>query len=185
MSARLGVDLLGRRRQAPLGWLLLAAGLALLAWQGLRLWQTQGALDAEREGVARLARAAARTPVPAMSAADIRRHAQLDRMARHLAVPWQTLLDVVEDAGGRDVQLLHLAPDAETGRIALTAQARSTAALSAYLLKLEKAHPLADVQLLRHQQGDAGAGVEFDLEAQWRGLARAPAAGSSSAETAP
>lgn len=176
MIAGLAVDLLGRRRQAALGWLLLAAGLALLAWQGQRLWQVQSSLEAEREGVARLARAAVRPAAPAMSAADVRRHAQLERMARHLAAPWADMLALVERSSGRQVQLLHLTPDAESGRVAFTAQAANAAALSAFMLQLEKSPVLADVQILRHDRSATGPGIEFDAEARWRGIVPAPRA---------
>lgn len=182
LAWRLGVDLRGRRRATRGGLLLLAAGAALLLWQGWAAWQTQQALDAERAGLARLARAAERPPAPAMSAADIRRHAQFEPIARHLAVSWDGLLDLLENTGSREVQLVHLAPDAETGRIALTARARSAKALSAYMLRLEASRPLKDVQLLRHEHGEErSAALEFDIEAGWRrsvGLAAASSASS-------
>lgn len=183
MSWTLAVDLRGRPRLGGPGWWLLALGGLLLAWQGALAWQQHGALQAERAGVARLARAAVQPP-PAMSAADIQRHAQFEPVARHLAAPWDGLLDLLESTGSREVQLLRLAPDAESGRVALTAQARSATALSGYLLKLEASRPLKDVQLLRHEHGETRAApMEFDIEAGWRGVV--PAAAASAAEARP
>lgn len=171
MIWRLSVDLRGRARWRATGWWVLGVGAALLAWQGLRLAQQHAALQAERDGVARLARAAQR-PAPAMSAADVRRHAQFEPVTRHLAAPWDDLLELLEGTGSPRLQLVHLAADAETGRVALTAHAHGVAELSRYLLKLEAARPLADVQLVRHERGETrDAPMAFDIEAGWRGVA--------------
>jgi hypothetical protein len=181
MSWEPRVDLLGRTRQPLAGWTVLALGLALLLWQGLALWQEREALQAQQAGLTRLQRAAARQAAPAMSAADVQRHAQFEPVARHLAVPWQDLLDQVEQWAGSGVVLMRLTPDAETGRIVLAGRALTPEALARYVLVLEKAKALKDVQLLRHERDEENGGIEFDLEAAWVGVAprNAPRAGAA------
>lgn len=169
MTAKLSIDLLGRRRQSPWGQAWLCVGAALVAWQGWSWWQAQGLLAAEREGLARLSRPVQRAELPRMSAGDIRRHAQVEQMARQLAVPWQNLLGSIETSAQRQVRLLRLSPDAESGRVDITGWASDPAAMSRFIFQLEADRVLRDVQLIRHDRADNGPGIEFDLQAIWAG----------------
>lgn len=180
MSWEPRIDLLGRARLPLPGLVALALGAVFALWQGVALWQDRESLAWQRDGLARLERAAARQGAPTMSAADAQRHAQFEPVARQLAAPWQQLLDQVESWSGSGVVLLRLTPDAETGRIALSGSAGSPEALARYVMVLEKAPALKDVQLLRHERAEGQGGIEFDLEANWAAMAprAAPRAGA-------
>jgi Tfp pilus assembly protein PilN len=87
-----------------------------------------------------------------------------------LTVPWDTLFREIEAAGGEGVSLLSIQPDAASGTVRITGEARKYEEVLAYLGRLEKRDALTKVFLTSHElrQGGAQRPVAFALLAQWQ-----------------
>jgi Tfp pilus assembly protein PilN len=109
-----------------------------------------------------------------MTPQDIKRHSQIDAVARYLATPWDGLLNLLESYAGSRVSLVKFEPDAASGRLALTGRAVSTEDLATYLRALETDPRLSGVLLQRHGilRSEAGNPVEFMIGASWNANAR-------------
>lgn len=171
-------------RRAP-GLALLAVAVALLAWQSWEAARELRLLERERSGLAALApqRNAGNAP---MTAADRRRHAQMEALARYLAAPWDELLAAFEERRPGQAVLQRVEQDASSGTLRLTARARHADAMMAYVTALEADTRLSQVLLHRHETDgeQPGAPLRFELSAAWKGggdmrAPAAPAAGAS------
>lgn len=156
------------RRRWP-GVALLAASLAVagalgLAYRDAR--QELARLGAERELLPAVERPARSLP-PERVAEQVR---TAQSVARQLALPWGSLIVVLEEASTADVALLTLQPDAEQRVLRLTAEARGREAMFDYLRRLSAAHALADVHLVNHQVQEQAAGqpIQFSVQAVLR-----------------
>jgi len=145
--------LLGRgskRERFGLFVIFLAALSALcsVAWQrhvlGLEQAQLQAALD---EASTHVARPVPRPSRPAMPAETLR---QVDAVTARLNVPWSDVLDAIERCTTQKVALLTLEPDARTGSVALTAEARSLDDLLNYAEALGQDAAIAAVRMGQH-----------------------------------
>ncbi|WP_341888615.1 PilN domain-containing protein [Variovorax sp. YR752] len=164
---------------APRPWpgiALAAVAAVLLLVSALSAWRIE---QDNRQALAQLNERAARLLPPAprkLSEAERVRHAQAARVAAELRAPWAELLATFEQHGHTDIGLLKLEPDAKAGVVRVTGQARSTAALFAYLRELEADPRLAQVALTTHQteRETPGQPLRFVIQAGWR-AAREPA----------
>lgn len=170
MNGMARLDLLGRPRAAWPGLAALALAAALAAWQGWAAWADAGRLREQQSALAAMRRPAA-TGADRMSPAEIARHAQIEALARRLALPWSRLLDLFEGHARRGITLTRFVPDADSGLLEIGGRAATVADLKAYLLALEADTRLADVALHSHEvQADAAeAPVAFTLAARWGG----------------
>lgn len=153
---------------------LLAAGIILLAFElvpfGLALATRQQERDAvEALAARRLASVRALSspakPDPAL-AAQIK---VADQVARSLAMPWGDLLAALESAPQESVALLAIEPSTAKKVFRLTAEARDSKAMLAYLASLRTDHRLDNVVLVSHQLQvqTAGRPIRFQLQAGW------------------
>lgn len=176
MKRHTGIDLLARRRWPAGGLLLAVLGLGLASWQALQTTQDMDQLKQHQVGVRSLQRPAA-PPRPAMSAEDIRRHAQMDRLSLQLARPWEGLLALFEGQSAKGIVLVKFEPNADDGRVELTGRADHAKALGDYLVTLESDRRLTAVQLHHHEvqrdasRGGATGSIEFSIGATWVGAA--------------
>lgn len=172
MNGSMHLNLLGRRRAAWPGLSALALAAALAAWQGWLAWTDATRLREQQSALAGMRRPAA-TAGDRMSPAEIARHAQIEALARRLALPWSPLLDLFEGHARRGITLTRFVPDADSGRLEIDGRAAGIADLKAYLLALEADTRLADVALRSHEaQADAADGaVAFTIAARWGGAA--------------
>ena len=157
-----------------LGLVLLAA--LLLGATAFSSWRQA---QANREALAALNEQVARRLPPAprkLSEAERVRLSQAARVAGELRAPWGDLLAAFEEHGRDDIGLLKLEPDAKTGLVRITGQARHAAALFAYLRELEAEPRLARVALTAHQleRETPGQPLRFVIQAGWRGAPSAP-----------
>jgi Tfp pilus assembly protein PilN len=168
----LRIDFGRRRALLPiLRWLL--AGCALAAGAA----SIQRHLD-YREQAARweLAQDAEAAPLeePAPDAPDelAARLRQADAARASVAVPWARLFETLEAVPAQDVALLNLGADAAAGTLTIEAEARSVAAMHAYLGALGDTGYLERVHLVSEQgAGQAGKpGVRFVALAHWAAL---------------
>jgi Tfp pilus assembly protein PilN len=184
------IDFIARRHWPAIGVALAVLACAVVAWKGWLVLADADVLQGQRRGLAALQRQPG-TLKPAMSAEDIKRHGQIDALARYLATPWGSLLELFEQHAPTGVVLVKLQPDAATGRIELTGRAPATKAVADYVIALEHDARLSDVLLHHHEllRDDPGAGIEFTVGAGWSGKSpqlagRADASASSPAPSA-
>lgn len=168
---RLELDYIAARRRAPwLGLVVLALGIAAAAhlieryrdaqFEITRIDATQGLLSAERR------------PPRAVSKERLDdEYRQVESVVQQLTLPWASLIHAVEEAGGSEVAVLQLQPDAQQRRLRLTAEAKDYDAMLAYLQRLGETKVLHEVHLLSHQVQleDAQRPTQFSLQATFRG----------------
>jgi len=193
------LDFSGRPPSQRLGAVLAVVALALLGGQGWLAWEARQAAQAEQAGLTQLIeRGRAAAPNRAMTAQDQKRHVQIEGLAAELAAPWEDLLRIFESQAGARITLLKFEPDAQSGLLRVTGEARQLAAILAYVAALEKEPLLREVLLTQHRpareadpaealaavangplpvspmpmtpQPAAGASdrIEFTLSASWR-----------------
>ncbi|WP_018989396.1 PilN domain-containing protein [Aromatoleum toluclasticum] len=169
------------------GWVLLAAGIALVGTAmsaGLRVDAEAAALETiVRDIVAGLPEALLDQHPPgagvkgggkagASGAGKERDNALADMQRVQARIdnrPWQALFATLESLASDDVALLSLTPDARKGQLRITAEARDLGAMLAYHRKLEDTAVLRDVSLVNHEFAEQvqGRPVRFSLVASW------------------
>lgn len=176
MRPRLHLDFVRpHARRTRVAALLLAAGLAAAAGVGAdyaRLAPQAERLQATIADTARMARRD--LPRLRTTAADPRQIAEELRGANvvlgQLTVPWNDLFREIEAAGGESIALLAIQPDAASGTVRLTGEARRYEDALAYVGRLERGSVLNRVFLASHEVRPGGAPrpVAFAIVAQWR-----------------
>jgi hypothetical protein len=154
-----------RPRPHWLGWVLLAAGIALAAWTG---WQGRAAQQALAAAVAaqpKVAAPAARVPARAGAAQGV-----ADTAREQLAVPWNDLFVRLESHRSSRVALLALEADARKAEATLTAEARNAKDMLAYIDQLKAEAGFASVTLASHvlQESNPQQPLRFVLRLAWR-----------------
>jgi Tfp pilus assembly protein PilN len=169
MSFDVRIDFIARRRWPAAGLCLAVVAAGAIAWQGGLALSESDLLQRQRTGLAALQRQASAPQRPAMTPEDIKRHAQVEAIARHLATPWERLLALFEEHAPSRVVLMKFEPDATEGRVEVTGRAPGPKALAAYIVALERDPRLSDVMLHHHEvlRTAAGTPVEFTLGAAW------------------
>lgn len=86
-----------------------------------------------------------------------------------LSLPWEGLFSALEVTGSGNVALLGIEPDAARRVVRVTAEARNSTAMLAYLKRLQGTRTLSDVVLVRHevQTEDPALPVRFVLTGTW------------------
>lgn len=156
------------RRPRWIGYLVLAASLALGAELWLRHHDTQaalGRLDAV-QGLVQGARPARVLPRGRLE--DELKAAQA--AMRQLALPWAQLVESLEAAAMPGVAVLQVEPEAQQRLLRVTAEARGEKAMLAYVRRLSASSMLSEVHLIHHQvnQDDPRRPLLFTLQASFR-----------------
>lgn len=157
-------------RQAwAMAWLLAAAAMGLAAaYQGLERRQREIDLLRAQSQLRTQARApaaaAVRAPVPEAQAAAV------NAAVLQLNLPWRALHDAVQAGTPANIALLALEPDARKNTVRITAEARSSDDMIAYVEQLQKVDWFTSVLLSRHEinEQDPNRPIRFQLDAQWR-----------------
>jgi len=161
-------------RQTPVwAWGLGATGLALCLAAAL-CWQRSGldqlALQAEIAAAdarlaARVARSAAKPVAPLPDAQVL----AVNSVAAQLNLPWGALLDAMEQAAAPSVALLEFNPDPKNHRVKGLAEARTSAAMIAFVERMKRQPVFDGVSLTRHEfvDQDDSQPVRFEFEARW------------------
>ncbi len=179
------IDFVAPRRLPRTGLALLTLAAAAIAWQGWLAWNDQQAFNQQRDAFAATLRQAS-APQRVVAPEERRGQAQIDHLSRHLAAPWNELMDLFEKHGAGDIALVRLEPDATTGMLTVTARARHRRVMLAYVMALENDKRLASV-LLNHYEtlhDVEGAPVQFSIHAIWRPGVAAAQGKSSTQEMA-
>jgi len=106
----------------------------------------------------------ARTPVPEAQAAAV------NAAVLQLNLPWRALHDAVQAGTPANVALLALEPDARKSLLRITAEAKTSDDMIAYVEQLKKSEWFSGVLLARHEinEQDPNRPIRFQLDAQWR-----------------
>jgi hypothetical protein len=166
--ARLELDFAPARRNAPMGWLLLGAGLLAATVAGVQFRSAH----AERLEYASNLTAITGKPASARDAGpapDPRATKAAAGVARDLQVPWAEMLAALETIQARDVALLGVEPSATRHIIRITAEGKSLDAMLNYVDALH-GESFPEVSLASHQVQDQTPGqpVRFVVQARWR-----------------
>lgn len=165
------------RRGSPLGTALLIAAIAVFGVSAFELAHVMAtnsrqadllaAIDAHRGAAAATD---AKRPPPT-DPAELARTRAVRLVAQNLVTPWADLLESLESAPNRSVALLSVEPSVSKKSIRLTAEARTTQEMLAYLGALQRDDRLNTVVLVSHQvQAQApGTPVRFQVQAGWGG----------------
>lgn len=156
------------------GMLLLAIGIAIAAAE----WSDYREASATAANAEQRLRKVQRPATPAVHKKISREmNAQLQdeyRQARQvgefLLLPWPELFAALETAAMPDIALLAIEPDARKREVRITAEARDSRALFAYVKRLEGVKQLHGVYLLRHElrDDDKQHPVRFTVAALWK-----------------
>jgi hypothetical protein len=160
-------------RTGTRAWILAAVGLALCVAAGVtgaRLVARKKADDALVE----VARARLNVPVVVAVADTGPRISELQAGAVNAAVmqlnlPWRALQDAIGAATPPAIAMLALEPDARKRTMKITAEAKSSDAMIAYVEALKQQELFSEVALTRHEinEADPLKPIRFQIEAQW------------------
>lgn len=148
--------------------LLLCGGAALAGYQVFE--QRQQRLAAIERAAQRQA-ILAQTKLPVKSTVQISeaQAAFVNAAVLQLNLPWRDLQEAVAAATPPKVALLALEPDARKRVLKITAEAKNSDDMIAYIEQLKQQELFGAVQLLRHEisQLDPNQPIRFQVEASW------------------
>ena len=160
-------------RTSTRAWVMIAIGAALCAGAGViggQLLARQKADDALLEA----ARARASVPVVVAVADTGPRITELQAASVNAAVmqlnlPWRSLQDAIGAATPANIAMLALEPDARKRSMKITAEAKTSDAMIAYVEKLKEQELFSSVALSRHEinEQDPARPIRFQIEAEW------------------
>jgi Tfp pilus assembly protein PilN len=89
---------------------------------------------------------------------------------QQLNVPWRGLHDAVQAATPATIALLALEPDAKKSSVRITAEAKTSDDMIAYVEQLQRVEWFSAVLLARHEinEQDPNRPIRFQVDAQWR-----------------
>lgn len=152
--------------------LLAGAGLLLCATAAQRSWQVrqQRARASEIQQIRQ--RVAALSQVPREVATVVIGPAQaqfVNSAIGQLNLPWRDLLDAVQGATPREIGLLALEPEPRKQLLKLTAEAKTSDDMVAYVAQLKQQAMFTNVMLVRHEMNeqDPHRPLRFQVEAVW------------------
>ena len=159
-----------RRRYTWLGALLLSSGIALAGFSVQQYFAAEGEIAALERELARLARGAGGEPKVDLDRLRAR-IVLANQVVRKKTVPWDGLFRDIETASDDKIGLLAVQPDAATGVVRITGEARDAAALTDYITRLEAQPSLQNVHLAEHEikLNQGRPVVRFNLNATWAG----------------
>lgn len=117
-----------------------------------------------RAAAARTAPAPLRAPLPAAQAAAV------NAAVLQLNLPWRGLHDAVQSATPASIALLALEPDAKKSLLRITAEAKSSDDMIAYVARLQQDDWFKAVALVRHEinEQDPNRPIRFQIDARWQ-----------------
>lgn len=163
-------------RTSALAWVLLAMAVLLCAAAGVLAWHLQVKQRADQALVDSVRRRVAAPPVVAV-ASDSAKLPQISALQANavnaavlqLNLPWRALRDAVGAATPPTIALLALEPDAHKQTLRVTAEARNSDEMFAYVEQLKAQELFSAVLLTRHEINDQDPNrpIRFQLDAVW------------------
>ncbi|MDD5248617.1 MAG: hypothetical protein PHY45_06515 [Rhodocyclaceae bacterium] len=168
-----------RSRKRFVGIAIFALAIALVVAQAWIFFALRAEADTCQSDRHRLDRLAATQRAQESLEARERLQAELrlaNRIIDKLDTPWDALFGTIESAGGEQVILLGVDPDAEQRDVRLTGEAKDMSAVLGYLRDLRRAPALKSVYLTGHQINlqDPQRPVRFAIDAHWVEVPPAP-----------
>ncbi|MFN3789986.1 PilN domain-containing protein [Massilia sp.] len=156
------------------GFLFLAAILCFVLVSQVRQYQEEReGLEALQAAIAARSQAARPLPVAAppkftVSAAQAQ---AVNDAVMQLNLPWRDLVEAVRAATPGNVALLALEPDAKRRTLRITAEAKSSDDMLAYVARMEEQGWFASSALVRHEiaEQEPNRPLRFQISAQWGG----------------
>jgi Tfp pilus assembly protein PilN len=153
--------------------LMIAIVLGLTALStSVKYRQESAAVERLRaQALARAARpAAAVTVLPARAPVPESQASAVNAAVMQLNLPWRALHDAVQVATPPTVALLALEPDAKKSALRITAEARNSDDMIAYVEQLQAIDWFGPVSLLRHEinEQDPNRPIRFQIDARWK-----------------
>lgn len=148
-----------------------ACACAFLSYQAVDLRARAALLDGQvQTAQARRVAAARLRSGPKPTPASLAEQRALGQVREAMDRPWERLFGALEQAGGPDVSLLTLAPRGGRAEASLGGEARSMAALLAFMRQLHDGGFFTQVYLHDHHvdPADAFHPVRFSLQLKWR-----------------
>ena len=141
--------------------------------RGIAQYRGLQRVDAQRLAQAAPARARAIARAPVAAPARVVPPAQagaVNASVQQLNVPWRGLHDAVQAATPATIALLALEPDAKKSSVRITAEAKSSDDMIAYVEQLQRLEWFSAVLLARHEinEQDRNRPIRFQIDAQWR-----------------
>src|SRR3989475_6096225 len=154
---RLELDHLRRTpRPARISWLLLAIALAFAADVASSYIKTRMEIEARTAKLARLSGALpAREAAASTGALSKEEFAAAQDTILRLSMPWDNVFRALESARSDDVALLSIEPDAGSGSLSITGEAKSYPVTLTYVAWLSHEKTLRNVRLAKHEINDA------------------------------
>ncbi len=152
------------------GWMLFAAGLAMLLEMGVsydRLHRERAAMDKEIR-TSKLRLDAPRKPAPSAQFTD-KDFEEAKRIVERLSAPWEALFSGLESVKNNDVAVLSLEPDMQTGLLRIDGEARDYAAALTLVAQLRAKKAFSDVFLQHNEvkRDDPQHPILFTLTLRW------------------
>jgi Tfp pilus assembly protein PilN len=160
------------RHHAWQGPLLLLAGIAAAGFGAQQYYAAAGEIATlERQLAAQSSAAGGRGGSSADTERLRSRIVLANQVVRRKTVPWDGLFRDIESASDENIGLLAVQPDAVTGLVRLSGEARDAEALTNYIGRLEAQPSLKNVHLADHEvKVNRGRPVvRFSLSATWKG----------------
>jgi Tfp pilus assembly protein PilN len=125
--------------------------------------QAQAQVSARAQATT-VAPVASRPPVPEAQANAV------NAAVLQLNLPWRALHDAVQEGTPANIALLAMEPDARRSSVRITAEAKNSDDMIAYVERLQKVEWFSAVLLSRHEinEQDPNRPIRFQLDAQWR-----------------
>jgi hypothetical protein len=163
--------------RAPRGtWSLLVVALGLAGPLASSVAQYRSLQRVGAERTAQVAQAKARAVARAPAAAPARtvppaQAGAVNASVQQLNLPWRGLHDAVQAATPATIALLALEPDAKRSSVRITAEAKNSDDMIAYVEALQHIEWFSTVLLARHEinEQDPNRPIRFQVDAQWRG----------------
>jgi len=156
------------------GFLFAVAVLCFTTVMTFARWQEDEAELAALQA-ALAARTQAARPLPALSTPKVMvsegQARAVNDAVMQLNLPWRELHEAVRAATPDSVALLALEPDAKRRTLRITAEARSSDDMLAYVARMQEQNWFGEVALTRHEiaEQDPNRPLRFQLTARWGG----------------
>jgi Tfp pilus assembly protein PilN len=159
-----------RRRHSLPGAVLLAGGIAAAVFGVQQYFAAEHEVRVLEHEVAMLASGARNGNGRSVDLERLRTRIVLaNQVVRKKTVPWDGLFRDIENASDSKIGLLAVQPDAASGAVRISGEARDASALTDYITRLEAQPSLQNVHLAEHEvkviQGRPV--VRFNLNATW------------------
>lgn len=171
---RLDLDFHAARPSRAAGWLLLAAAIAFTADLGISYvstYRSAARSEAELAAIEQPARAARAARAEKVKPEEM---AAAREAIEQLALPWNALFQALETTASRDVALLSIEPDPQSGKVTISGETRDLKGALDYVAKLEGSPMLNDAHLVKHEvrAHEAQKMVVFVAAATWKAAQR-------------